>query len=72
LFFGKIEAVCEIWHTLNCFQDETVTVELKSGIAEIFGTEMVLNTKYTFRSGAKFAVFTYHGCQILVRKLLEF
>ena len=47
-------------------QDETITVELKSGIAEIFGTEMVLGTKYAFRSGAKFAVFTYHGCQILV------
>ena len=51
------------------FQDETITVELKSGIAEIFGTEMVLNTKYSFRSGAKFAVYTYHGCQILVRKV---
>jgi polyribonucleotide 5'-hydroxyl-kinase len=48
------------------FQDETISVELKAGIAEIFGTEMVLNTKYVFRTGAKFAVFTYHGCQILV------
>jgi len=48
------------------FQDETISVELKGGIAEIFGTEMVQNTKYTFKTGAKFAVFTYHGCQILV------
>ena len=33
-------------------KDETISVELKSGIAEIFGNEMVLGTKYTFRSGA--------------------
>ena len=47
-------------------QDETISVELKDGIAEIFGTEMVQNTKYTFRTGAKFAIFTFHGCRVQV------
>ena len=27
---------------------------------------MVLNTKYTFSSGAKIAVYTFHGCTIEV------
>ena len=42
------------------------TVELKQGMAEIFGTEMVRKTLYVFRCGAKFSVFTFHGCQIIV------
>ena len=42
------------------------SVELQSGTAEIFGTEMVINMKYNFKQGAKIAVFTFHGCQILV------
>jgi polyribonucleotide 5'-hydroxyl-kinase len=36
----------------------------------VFGTELVKHTKYTFKSGAKFAVYTYHGCQIAVITLL--
>ena len=51
---------------VECPKDEDVTVELKTGVAEIFGTEMVSNHKYTFKNGAKLAVFTYHGCQILI------
>ena len=51
---------------VECPKEEDVTVELKTGVAEIFGTEMVANNKYTFKTGAKFAVFTYHGCQILI------
>ena len=47
------------------------TVELKSGTAEIFGTEMVLNTKYKFKQGAKVAVYTFHGCQVFVSGQLE-
>ena len=35
-------------------------------MAEIFGTELVLHTKYHFTSGAKIAVFTYHGATIEV------
>ncbi|XP_067125537.1 polyribonucleotide 5'-hydroxyl-kinase Clp1 [Centruroides vittatus] len=41
-----------------------VTVELKTGLAEIFGTELVKNKKYIFTAGAKIAVFTWHGCTI--------
>ena len=45
-----------------------VVVELMSGVAEIFGTEMVLHTKYHFGQGAKIAVFTYHGCTVQVSR----
>jgi polyribonucleotide 5'-hydroxyl-kinase len=44
-------------------------VELRSGMAEIFGTEMVQNAEYKFHSGAKLSVFTFHGCQVLVSLL---
>ncbi|GFS53488.1 protein CLP1 homolog [Nephila pilipes] len=41
-----------------------VVLELKSGTAEIFGTELVKNKKFTFASGEKIAVFTWHGCTL--------
>lgn len=41
-----------------------VFVELKSGMAEIFGTEIVRNKKYLFTAGTKMAVFTWHGCTL--------
>lgn len=56
---------------VDCAKTESVSIELKSGIAEMFGTEMVQNTKYTFKTGAKFAIFTYHGCQIQISGKLE-
>ena len=40
-------------------------------MAEIFGTELVLHTKYHFTSGAKIAVFTYHGATIEVGFILN-
>jgi polyribonucleotide 5'-hydroxyl-kinase len=43
-------------------EDETVMCELKSGLAEVFGTELMKGHKYSFRTGSKVAVFTYHGC----------
>ncbi|CAN7996966.1 unnamed protein product [Ixodes hexagonus] len=43
---------------------EKVTVELKSGLAEVFGVELVKNKKFVFGSGAKIAVFTWHGCTL--------
>ncbi|XP_077515565.1 protein CLP1 homolog isoform X2 [Amblyomma americanum] len=43
---------------------EKVTIELKSGLAEIFGVELVKNKKFTFGLGAKVAVFTWHGCTL--------
>ncbi|GIY82399.1 protein CLP1 homolog [Caerostris darwini] len=41
-----------------------VVIELKSGTAEIFGTELVKNKKFNFSSGEKVAVFTWHGCTL--------
>ena len=52
-------------------KSDEVWVMLKSGTAEIFGTEMVLNTKYKFKQGAKIAVYSYHGCQIFVSGPLD-
>lgn len=49
------------------FEVETnckVTLELKSGTAEIFGTELVKNKKFNFSNGEKVAVFTWHGCTL--------
>ena len=46
-----------------------VTVELKSGHAEIFRrTELVINTKYQLESGSK---FTYQGCTVLLSGKME-
>ncbi|KZF23192.1 Clp1-domain-containing protein [Xylona heveae TC161] len=42
-----------------------VEVKLLSGTAEIFGTELAPNQTYTF-SGAKAAIYTWHGCRIQV------
>ena len=50
---------------------EEVTVELRAGTAEVFGTEMVQNKVYRFQQGAKFSVFTYDGCQVMVRGRME-
>ncbi|CAF0776812.1 unnamed protein product [Brachionus calyciflorus] len=42
------------------------TLQLKSGFAEIFGTELSKNKDYTFPNGGKFAAFTWHGCTITI------
>lgn len=39
-------------------------VELLDGTAEIFGTELVHHKRYTFGSGARIAVFSWHGCKL--------
>ncbi|XP_053683587.1 protein CLP1 homolog [Sabethes cyaneus] len=44
-----------------------VTVQLISGYAELFGTEMVTKKLYAFGVGAKVAIFTYHGCTLELR-----
>ncbi|KAM4636819.1 polyribonucleotide 5'-hydroxyl-kinase Clp1 [Discoglossus pictus] len=41
-----------------------VRVELVSGLAEVFGTELTRNKKYTFPPGSRAAVFTWHGCTV--------
>ena len=40
--------------------------QIIDGQAEIFGTELVRNKHYTFGSGAKVAVYTWHGCVVEV------
>ncbi|KAK2624488.1 hypothetical protein QTJ16_006438 [Diplocarpon rosae] len=39
------------------------SLQIMSGTAEIFGTELALNHIYTFR-GIKASVYTWHGCRI--------
>lgn len=41
-----------------------MTVELRSGKAEIFGTELAIGQKYHFQSGTKFSIFSYWGCTV--------
>ena len=41
----KLEADEELRVEVDCGKNDKVFVELKSGHAEIFGTEMVVNTK---------------------------
>lgn len=51
---------------LECFGRSamlTPMVQLLSGTAELFGTELVEGPTYTF-TGTKAAIFTHHGCTI--------
>lgn len=43
-------------------KNEKVYLTLKSGTAEVFGTELVKGKTYEFVSGAKVAIYTWHGC----------
>lgn len=43
-------------------KNETVYLKLKSGTAEIFGSELVLGKQYKFTTGAKIGVFTWQRC----------
>jgi len=67
----KLEADEELRIEADCPKKEKITVELLTGMAEIFGTEMVAHTKYTFNSRAKIAVYSYHGCTVEVNGNLE-
>ncbi|CAF1661838.1 unnamed protein product [Adineta ricciae] len=58
------EIVIEAGQELRGYVEESLTVELRSGKAEIFGTELAINHKYQFTSGMKFAIFTYWGCTV--------
>ncbi|GCC43924.1 hypothetical protein chiPu_0027823 [Chiloscyllium punctatum] len=51
--------------------DEAVQLELLSGMAEIFATELTRNKRFTFDGGAKVAVFTWHGCSVQLRGRTE-
>jgi len=67
----KLDAEEELRIEVDCGKTDKVVVELKSGHAEIFGSEMVINTKYQFTTGAKIAVFTYQGCAVQVQGKME-
>lgn len=43
---------------------EKVHLELLTGLAEVFGSELNRNKKYTFGPGSKIAVFTWQGCSV--------
>ena len=43
---------------------ERVQLELLTGLAEVFGSELNRNKKYTFGPGSKIAVFTWQGCSV--------
>jgi polyribonucleotide 5'-hydroxyl-kinase len=46
-------------------------VTIVEGQAEIFGTELVRNKQYVFGSGARLAIFTWHGCIVQIEGNLE-
>jgi polyribonucleotide 5'-hydroxyl-kinase len=44
-----------------------VIATMVDGMAEIFGTEMVKDKPYQFMGGTKLAIFTYHGCHVIIK-----
>lgn len=48
-----------------------VLFQVKNGYAELFGTELVKGKPYEFHTGAKVAVFTWHGCTVELRGRTE-
>ncbi|CAD6209063.1 GSCOCG00003707001-RA-CDS [Cotesia congregata] len=60
----KLDPDCELRFEVK-HKKEKVLLKLKSGFAEIFGTELVnKEDPYEFGYGAQIAVFTYHGCVV--------
>ncbi|KAG7202773.1 hypothetical protein KM043_009941 [Ampulex compressa] len=59
----KLDPDCELRFEVES-KNEKVTLELKSGLAEVFGTELVKGKKYEFTAGAKVAVYTWQGCTV--------
>jgi len=56
---------------LEVAAEKEAVITIVDGQAEIFGTELVRNKHYTFGSGAKVAVFTWHGCVVEVEGEIE-
>lgn len=48
-------------------KNKTCVVTLITGMAELFGTELVKGKAYEFTNGAKVAIFSYHGCKIQLK-----
>ena len=45
---------------------DSVSVQLMNGMAELFGAEMALQKPYVFTGPTHEAIFTWHGCNLLV------
>ncbi|XP_051160859.1 protein CLP1 homolog [Leptopilina boulardi] len=58
----KLEPESELRFEIES-RNKKVTLELKSGAAELFGTELIVNKKYEF-SATNIAVITWQGCII--------
>ncbi|KAI5292645.1 hypothetical protein KEM52_006173 [Ascosphaera acerosa] len=61
----RVDSGCEWRFEVNLLA--TVKVQLSSGTAELFGTELALGQTYTF-SGTKAAIYTWHGCTLVVTR----
>ena len=46
--------------------EKSVKLVLCKGTAEVFGTELVSNHEYSFPPGARLAVYTWYGCEVVV------
>lgn len=46
---------------------ECKKLQMQDGMAEVFATEMVRGKEYQFGPGTKMAIFTYHGCVIVIK-----
>nr|CAD7574586.1 unnamed protein product [Timema californicum] len=66
----KLDSDCELRFEVES-KNEKVTLELKNGMAEIFGTELVKGKSYHFTTGAKIAVFTWQGCTLELRGKID-
>lgn len=45
-------------------KNSTLSLQLESGTAEIFGTELSPNVTYSFKEAMKIAIASYHGCKV--------
>ncbi|KAI1291802.1 Polyribonucleotide 5'-hydroxyl-kinase Clp1 [Halotydeus destructor] len=52
-------------------ESDKIVIQLRTGFAEIFGTEMMKNREYVFYQGTKAAIFTWHGCSLAVEGKVE-
>ncbi|XP_023708875.1 polyribonucleotide 5'-hydroxyl-kinase Clp1 isoform X1 [Cryptotermes secundus] len=64
-----LEGECELRFEVE--SENEVTLVLKSGMAGVFGTELVKGIRYVFTTGSKIAVFTWQGCVIELRGKMD-
>ena len=57
----------ELQFNIQTSEKECIIVELTHGTAEIFGFELQKEHKYKFYNGAKFSIFTFHGCTLNIQ-----